>query len=690
MSCFAAWFLSFLIFLTTASSVLASDGGAQLVILPPQYNTVANSFYEGIKIYHYASGSSTNLDCWENEDKTIPCPSPVSDNAGICDGTANDGVIDQMYCDGEYDFVVKTSAGGDIKTFTNVRVTKDAGTMWEGNWGLAVPGIVSAAKGQQYIVFDAGAHFVSLNINNGTQWVPVISTINSADYIDFVSAVAAIGSTAATLIVNTIETVSANVSIPDTLNVVFESPGQLSIDSGKIVTFAKEPIAGRYQIFSGAGTAGFTDAVKVYPEWWGVKCDGTTDDSVALQKMIDDMEASTGKPEVLYGAGTCLYTVGLTMDSAQGMVWTGSAGGYLGGPTTAIIGKATILYYTGIGTALTVSTGNAYGAMFRNLIFRGTASAADGVYLNDVAGITFRDVSFISFSKVGAGGVHLLSSQLINFERCGFIEDYDGARLIGNAAETTTIEFISCQFHTNGRYGYYDTGSYDVTHDRCAYQENVGSSIFTDYTVGTDGSRLRIKNGYFANNNSGATGYDIDIRGKAGASSAWARQIMLADLSYGSRGALSSGEIRLRNTRQTRLENIKFANATAPNIVAASTDNSAVLLINVDDGLGIAMIQDGAANNMHWPIINSYSGSPGLNIKSQTIIEQLGNDIDQPVLSLDQDDTSEGFIDFIGTEAVDNSASIDIGSAAANAKYGAIMVRINGTDKWIRIYDGPD
>lgn len=59
------------------------------------------------------------------------------------------------------------------------------------------------------------------------------------------------------------------------------------------------------------------------------------------------------------------------------------------------------------------------------------------------------------------------------------------------------------------------------------------------------------------------------------------------------------------------------------------------------------------------------------------------------VLNLDQGDSDQPFIDFVGSTDTADAASISSSTAEASAKFGAIMVKINGTEKWIRIYDDP-
>ena len=56
-------------------------------------------------------------------------------------------------------------------------------------------------------------------------------------------------------------------------------------------------------------------------------------------------------------------------------------------------------------------------------------------------------------------------------------------------------------------------------------------------------------------------------------------------------------------------------------------------------------------------------------------------------LSLDQDDEDQEFIKFDGTSASDSSASISSSTDEGGSKVGAIRISVNGTDRFIRIYD---
>jgi hypothetical protein len=67
-------------------------------------------------------------------------------------------------------------------------------------------------------------------------------------------------------------------------------------------------------------------------------------------------------------------------------------------------------------------------------------------------------------------------------------------------------------------------------------------------------------------------------------------------------------------------------------------------------------------------------------------VKQDGTTANIPVARLEQLDTDESFINFVGTSSAASANSISSSSASAGAKTGAIRVKINGVDAWIRVY----
>jgi len=68
-------------------------------------------------------------------------------------------------------------------------------------------------------------------------------------------------------------------------------------------------------------------------------------------------------------------------------------------------------------------------------------------------------------------------------------------------------------------------------------------------------------------------------------------------------------------------------------------------------------------------------------------VDQAAADGAKPVMSLDQADIDDSFIDFIGTSAADDTRSISSDTGELGACFGKFRVEINGVTKWMRVYD---
>ena len=140
-------------------------------------------------------------------------------------------------------------------------------------------------------------------------------------YSSFENAISNIGSTETILLVQDVEAIADNVTIPSTMTLRLVHGGSLSIASGKTVTMNGHIEAGLYQIFEGAGTVAFgAGAVKeVYPQWWGENTTpGTTDMTAAIQAAIN-----TGL-SVFISPGT--YKITSVIDLASNMEIRGEYG----------------------------------------------------------------------------------------------------------------------------------------------------------------------------------------------------------------------------------------------------------------------------------------------------------------------------------------------------------------------------
>jgi parallel beta-helix repeat protein len=129
-------------------------------------------------------------------------------------------------------------------------------------------------------------------------------------------------------IILTTYTISADTAVSTNLGYIPEGV-VYSVASGKTLTLSGDFTAGDYQIFDGDGTVAFNgNAPIVYPEWFGVVGDGTTDDTTTMQQamnsavgrslylspktyLCDDVEVPVGVKKI-YGNGVLKGTTSVT------------------------------------------------------------------------------------------------------------------------------------------------------------------------------------------------------------------------------------------------------------------------------------------------------------------------------------------------------------------------------------------
>jgi hypothetical protein len=96
-------------------------------------------------------------------------------------------------------------------------------------------------------------------------------------------------------------------------------------------------------------------------------------------------------------------------------------------------------------------------------------------------------------------------------------------------------------------------------------------------------------------------------------------------------------------------------------------------------------------NKTHAMFIDGSADKIGFGMSAPTsafvTIDQDSSSAAIAVLTLDQGDADQEFIRFDGSDASDSSASISTSTGTSGSKVGAIRVNIEGTDRWIRVYD---
>ncbi|MCD6197472.1 MAG: hypothetical protein J7K15_02725 [Deltaproteobacteria bacterium] len=134
------------------------------------------------------------------------------------------------------------------------------------------------------------------------------------DYDSFADAVSDIGtSNATTLITSTSLTLTANVTVSGNINIV--ALEGTSFSGAYTLTFNGPFQAGLYQVFDDDVTVKFGSGAinNIYPEWWGARSTGATDDTSAIQSAIDSVSDINGT--IVFSTGTYKVTTSKTIPS---------------------------------------------------------------------------------------------------------------------------------------------------------------------------------------------------------------------------------------------------------------------------------------------------------------------------------------------------------------------------------------
>jgi len=117
------------------------------------------------------------------------------------------------------------------------------------------------------------------------------------------NALVVIGKKAAVLVISNEQIVQKSSTIPANIFLQIQGKGIIKIAPKTELLILGMVYAERNQIFSGSGVVNFSGGMlrRVYPEWWGAKRDGKSDDTGPVQAAINSL--SMGGGEVLFADG---------------------------------------------------------------------------------------------------------------------------------------------------------------------------------------------------------------------------------------------------------------------------------------------------------------------------------------------------------------------------------------------------
>lgn len=256
-----------------------SNGGGQFWSF--QFIDANGNPYSGVKVYHYAAGTTTEKAVWTDEGKASAGAQPVvGDSRGLV----------SFYADGDYKIVVKDTNDNTLYTWDNVKITSDTGILWEGNYGTTYPPATVANRWQEFIKYTNLNELIEVGINTGSAFKPLIPYVIAHFFSSFTNAVAA--ASGKTLVVAESVNLDANTTIPPNVAVMPLYPGVINANGYTLTINGPVVVTPMHQWLSGFAAGEVTFGVgieKIYATWFGHVGDGTTyaNNRTAGQMAID-------------------------------------------------------------------------------------------------------------------------------------------------------------------------------------------------------------------------------------------------------------------------------------------------------------------------------------------------------------------------------------------------------------------
>jgi hypothetical protein len=388
---------------------------------------------------------------------------------------------------------------------------------------------LKSIKEGQNIVVDNNTDEIVINAVQSTYGNHVVPATGSrADLVTAIESLSGNNGTVHIVQNTTIDT--ANVTVPSNVHLIIEPTAKLIGSNDKKIIVDGTLEASAHQIFQGFGA---TDVVlrgpidRIYPQWFGAKADGVTDDTAAIQAAINaaKIEISTASKTVYFLPGVYLVKGTLTVSGTGTLLvgehWRKSAIRHspIVANTDCVVFEYATPYGHGNGfQGLLVESTTTNSRRLLSVINQHTFAASDfyvsgggfaktGIYLDYLVNCVFKNFKSNDFSGVGCQGVE---SGLNSSTTCSFKKGYIGSNKNGMVLNGSTWFLEDTIIESNSNVGIFlEAANVDLSN--CHFENNPVASIYSGtsgninsyrsiYLVGISGTptaQIDIKSGKF-------------------------------------------------------------------------------------------------------------------------------------------------------------------------------------------------
>ena len=245
-----------------------------------------------------------------------------------------------------------------------------------------------------------------------------------------------------------------NVIFSDNVTLLFTPGAVIKTNSTEVITGTNTIIdAGIQQIFnlsSGGTISGSWNIEKVYPQWFGAKGDGITDDRQSIQYAIDFLNAEGGKIIIPFTGNA--YILNSEHPSHVGHALYINKINVIIESNAGEVDKDTFRLTKSSMTSVIYCSGNVKGLQLTNLSINANDKADYAVYQPDATPYINIRNCILDSANLACGFFNCFVSE---FTKVQFVRSNQDGLYMNNGVPVTSITFNSCYALNNVRYGYY-------------------------------------------------------------------------------------------------------------------------------------------------------------------------------------------------------------------------------------------